>query len=154
MRKSKNKLIVPIIIVIVILVVIGIFKLFTKDKDTPENVSYAETLQDGTKINTSEKLKETKTIDGIELKDIELKEQSDGTAKISAIAKNTTEETISMNLVQVKLVSNDGQLIQNAYISITNLGPNAEMSVSGVVTNVDVSKVYNAEIQKLQATQN
>ncbi len=150
MKRKVNWLKMLLLLVIVILSIIGIYKLFTKEKK-PDEVNYIETLQDGTKRNTSEKLKETKTINGIELRNIELVEKTDGTIELSATAKNVITEKIDTNMLQIKLLSKDNETIGSTYISVMNLEPNNTLSINGIIEKIDISKVYNAEIVKLES---
>lgn len=150
MKKRVNWPKLLLVLIIVILVIIGIFKFFTKEKNS-DDISYAETLQDGTKQNISQKLKESKNIDGIELSNIELIQKSDGTIEFSAKAKNTTSKNIDTNMLQVKLLSKDNQLIGNIYISVINLAPNNTSGIKGSAKGFDISKVYSTEIIKLKS---
>ncbi len=150
MKRKVNWLKILLTLIIIILIIISVYKFFTKEKH-PDEVNYIETLQDGTKRNTSENLKETKTINGIELSNIELLEKTDGTIELSATAKNTTAETTNTNMIQVKLLSKDNQTIGNIYVSVSSLGPNSTMGVKGTMKEIDISKVHSAEIKRISA---
>mgnify|MGYP001032292284 CR=1 FL=1 len=81
MKTSKKNLILLLIVILVIIIMIFFVVMSRKGKNTNENVvgnnetnvidqegkmQFYEELEDGTKINTSEKLKETKTLNGLE----------------------------------------------------------------------------------------
>lgn len=150
MRMKKNWFKILLLLISTILVVLGIYKFFVKEK-RQEEISYIEILHDGTKRNTSQYLKEKKIINGIELSDMELIEKNDGTIEFSAIAKNIITEKIDSYMLQIKLLSNDNQTITNTYVSVMNLEPNDTLAINGIIEKIDISKVYNTEIIKLES---
>ena len=152
MKKKKNWLKIIIVFAIILLAIFGIYKLCTRGKES-NNVGYIETLEDGTKRNTSEKLKETYTVNGIQINNMELTENTDGTIVFSAIAKNVITEKIDIYMLQVKFLNENQEEIGNTFMSVMNLESNDTCSINGVVENIDISKVYSAEIVKLEAAQ-
>ena len=88
MKTSKKNLILLLIVVVLVIIIMIFFVVMNrKGKDTNENVvenndtnftdqegetQFYEELEDGTKVNTSEKLKETKILNGLEIKNIQL----------------------------------------------------------------------------------
>lgn len=152
MKRKKNWLKIVMFIIIIALVIFGAFKLFTRDKND-KNIGYVETLEDGSKRNTSEKLKEKQNINGIEISNIQLTEGTDGTITFSATAKNIITEEIESYMFQINLLSDSSEVLGTTYISITNLEPNDTTSVNGIMENIDISKVYNTEIIKLEKVQ-
>ncbi len=152
MKKKKNWPRIIIAFVVMLLAIFGIYKLCTREKDS-NSIGYMEILEDGTKRNTSEKLKETYTVNGIQINNMELIENTDGTITFSAIAKNVITEKIDIYMLQVNFLNENQEEIGTTFISVTNLKSNNTCSIKGIVENIDISKVYSAEIIKLESAQ-
>ena len=71
---------------------------------------YVKEENDGTKVNTSDKVAETRQIDGIVIRDIRL-EQSNGITRLIADLTNTTGQAKDRFLVDIQLFDKSGSLI-------------------------------------------
>lgn len=78
-----------------------------------ENVAI---LEDGTKLNTSEKLQETKTCEGLELSNIQLTEK-ENKSKVMGQIKNTSNEDAPVREITLKFYKENGDEI----ITITGI---------------------------------
>jgi len=89
--KGRKGILIVILIMLVIATVL-IINNINKDKSYNEiKEEFVEQLNDGTRVNTSTKLKETKLFDGLEIKVNEVKEKDNVTLLLGTITNNTNE---------------------------------------------------------------
>ena len=151
---KDKKVWIVIVILILILVVILISKgnknKENEGKGTQENETqveeYVNTLSDGTKINTSNKLAEAKTIDGLEVSNIRLTEKNN-LSKILATVKNPTNETKGGYAVIIKLIDKKGETLKEieAYIDKVKAGDTVTLNTAATV---DFANAYDFTITK------
>lgn len=129
--KKKEKQFLAILIIAVV-VIIGVIWLITNNKKTEnkENGQKIEnngtTMQgeftkeenDGTIVNTSEKLKEVREVEGFKLSDVKL-EGKDGNTMFKALVTNTTSEKKAGFLAKVIVYDKTGNEIGTIPASIT-----------------------------------
>lgn len=155
--KRKKKGITPkdlliITIVIVILVVVAFF--IFKKKDTTPKVRPSETeefvsiLEDGTKQNTSNKLAETKEIEGLEISNIRLTEK-DGLTLLLADVRNPGNKDNGDFGVDIKLVDKEGNELATigGYIDSVKVGETVTLNIT--VTS-SLANSYDFEVKKAE----
>ena len=147
--KKKEKKMILIIIVVGIIVVGGIF-LLTRPK-TENNANGAEenkvveefvqVLEDGTKLNTSTKLSETKTINGLEIGNIQLTNQNNQSVLLADVKNNSGKDTEVM-LIDIILLDKNGQELGKAGGIIGDLkaGETTQLNAS---TMIDYANAYD-----------
>lgn len=114
-RKEKQGL---LILVIATILIVGVIWLITRNKDeskqgnagTSTGEEYVQVQDDGTKVNTSEKAKETKEIEDVIIENIRITEKNGQTVLIADIT-NTTEKTKERFLVDIVLYDKAGKEI-------------------------------------------
>ena len=84
---KQKSIIVIIAIAVIAVIAVAVAVALSSSNTTKEE--YVEVLDDGTKVNTSEKLSETKTYNGLEFTNIKFTNASSAT-NLSADVKNTT----------------------------------------------------------------
>ena len=156
MKINKKNLILLLIVVLVIFFVV----MNRKGKDTNENVvenndtnftdqegetQFYEELEDGTKVNTSEKLKETKILNGLEIKNIQLTNKNNQSMLLAEIENKTGKETQEI-LINVIFSDKEGNQIGKIGGMIAPLkdGEKTKLSSSSMK---DYSNAYNFEIK-------
>ena len=125
-RKIRRLLFLILIVLIIAVVAINVSK--HKDGNDNENQNleqqnvaknnpketleekYVQTLDDGNKVNTSEKLKENKKIDSLELKDIQLMYKN-GVTTLLANVENSSNKTVEQKVVEVTLLNDNNEKI-------------------------------------------
>ena len=141
-----------IIFVVLLIILIGVVAVFTNIKknridNTLEQQQLGEFVslrEDGTKENISEKLKEIKVLEGLEITDIVLTEK-DNVSQISAKVENSTESSVEGMEVTVVFSDKEGNTINEISAYITDLEPGeSTMLYSSVVA--DVSNAYDVNI--------
>ena len=115
MKKVKINKKAIIIIVIILLVIIAIIKIiYKKNKknttDEESNQSYAQVMEDTSKVNISEKMKETKDVDGLQVSNIKITE-TDNISSMKANITNTTSSEIPDTILEIKFVNKAGNEI-------------------------------------------
>lgn len=111
-----------LVLIGVVIIVIGIIWLITNNKKTKNNVveapkngevsvgEFTETDSEGTVVNTSEKLKENKEIEGFKITSIRF-EEKDGQSTLIANVTNTSGEAKEGFLVDIVLYDKAGNEI-------------------------------------------
>ena len=158
MRKSKKRLII-ILIIITIVVTSIYFVINNKNKKEQleenknetqqvqkENQENIEILEDGTKLNISKKIKETKKVDGLEFSEIEITEK-DNVTVILANVKNPTKETKKDYILDIKALDKNGNEITSLSGYIGEIKPNETISFTTSAT-FDFANVYDIVITK------
>lgn len=142
MKLDKKKVI--IFVIIIALLIIGIF-VFLKNNEKTENIEEPEvlvqTLENGTKLNTSAKLKEIKKVGNIEISNSQLTNK-DGKTTLLADVKNIGNTKIEMLELEIVFVDrNNKQVgILNGLLGTIQAGETVQLNVSS--TN-DYLEAYN-----------
>ena len=169
MKKKEKRLILILVIITLIVIIIAVCvnkdeseesttnssssssstktSTSSSDEDEEEETSeYVVTLEDGTKLNTSSKLNETKTIGGIEISDIQLTE-SDNVTQLLATMTNTSDETDGGYIAVLTLYDEDGNVLieMKPYIEELEPGETAQLNTSAVF---DYTEAYDFTIEK------
>ena len=150
---KKNKKIWIIVIAIIILIVIGIIVAFivkrnqeSEGGETSETgEEFVQVLDDGSKINTSSKLEETKTLNGLEFTNMKLT-TIDNMTVLSATVTNTTDEPIDSTEVNLILLDKDGNEIDTIVSTISSIEAGASTEISAGIT-ADYSNAYDFRIE-------
>ena len=147
MKKSEIKMIV--VILIVGLIVIGVM-LATRgtnkkgEETTETEESYTEVLEDGTRINTSEKTKKTKTVEGLEISNLQITEKDNVTIMLGTIT-NKGKETKEDITLKIKILDRNGKEITTVenYIGKLEVGKSTQLNTS---TTYDYADMYDYEV--------
>ena len=160
--KKKEKIVILVLLIITIAVIIfAVVRSNSGDDDTEVSDSststdseetedagdYATYLSDGTKLNTSSKLNEEKTLeDGITVSDIQLTESGNVTQLLATLT-NTTDETQGGYVATLTLYDEDGEVLitMNPYISELASGETTQLNTSAVF---DYANAYDFTIEK------
>ena len=163
-RKSNHKKSLIIFIVVLIIIVLLIYFITSKKQKkqqeqinqlieqsqeltiTDSNLAeYVKETNDGTKINISPKINETKTIDGLEITNIQIT-SSNGVTTLIADVKNNTDTATALKNVLVKFLDQNGkELVSvNGIIMPLEIGQSTKLNVSlssNYVTAYDINIV-------------
>ncbi len=148
--KQKEKRMIVILLVIMILVII--MAMVRSNKNKEENIEvkeeFIDVLEDGTKMNTSDKLHETKTIDGMEITNFQLTEKGNVTLLLGTVTNisNTIKGGYPVN---VKILDKQGNEIITAGAFLGTLEPGKSMQFSSSIT-FDYANAYDFSITKKQ----
>lgn len=160
MAKRKKKgirridIIVLITIMIISIIIISIIKnknneqedMQTSKIQTEQQEKYTKILEDSTKLNTSEKLKEDKKFEELKVKDIQLT-YKDGVTNLLATIENSTQTKIEMQNVEIVLLDEKGEELYRMPGIIEEIEEGKTTQLNCSVT-ADFSNVYDFSITK------
>ena len=152
--KKKKIIIISLIVIAVIAIVCGSIGFIRNNKNKESEQlkgnnlqeEFVQVLEDGTKLNTSEQLKTTKNMDGLEITNIQLTEQN-GQSVLIADVRNTTEtETgvIGINIIILDKQENEIGKMPGIIAPLT-AGETKQLNVG--ITE-DYSNAYNFRVEK------
>lgn len=149
--KNNKKLVIIFIILLIILVIcigIGVYLWSQKEKSIPQNQEegYSQILEDGTKLNISQKLSETKTVDGLEITNIQLTEKGNTTQLLGTIT-NKTNEKKEASIITIIFLDKEGNELTNIkpYIKELEAG---ESTVLNASMTFDYTNAYDIQVTK------
>ena len=155
MNKKSVLILLGIIIVIVILIIA-----ITSGKNDEEVTAgvatenqvkeeFAQTLTDGTRLNTSTKMQETKTIDGMEITGIQLTEKNNVSVLLGTVTNKSGEKKGGYP-VSITILDKQAKEIITVGGYIEELEPE-ESTQLNVSATFDYANAYDYKIEKLEA---
>ncbi len=153
--KKKEKRLIAIIVIIGIILIAGllIWKNAIKKKvETPQEKEnqvvekYVDVLEDGTKLNKSNKLKEIKKLEGYEIGNIQLTYKS-GVSTILGDVKNTTNKDMDLTVIEITLYDDQNNIIDTfeGLISPAKAGETVQLKMG---VSVDYANAYDFKVVK------
>ena len=147
-----------IILAVVAIVIIGVIFLITRPKTesntntnagsiTEENKTveeFVQNLDDGTKINTSTKLNETKTVNGLKIGNIQLTNKNNQSILLADV-ENTSGKDTPVMLIDIILIDKNGNELGkvNGIIGDLKAGAKTQLNTS---TMIDYANAYDFKI--------
>ena len=133
-RKIDKKRILSLLLILLILIVLSVFlysNINKKEKNnnddnggnvTESQDNYTKILEDTTKVNISEKIKEEKKISNLVISDIKI-EEVDNVSKFTANVKNNGNYEIKDLILSIKLVNSKNEEITTISGYVGNINP-------------------------------
>ena len=150
-KQEKRGLLILIIVAILIITVLAIIAnkkgKETNSEATEENKvveEFVQVLEDGTKLNTSTKLSETKTVDGLTIGNIQLTMQN-GQSVLLADVENNTGKDIDVMLLDITLLDKNGNELTTIAGIIGNLKEGEKQQLNSSVTS-DYANAYDFKV--------
>ena len=155
MKDTKKKVIIIALLILVILVGIKILIGNNKNRKNVNNANTSnaaideknvKTLSDGTRLNNSTKMQEIKTIDGLEISNIQLTEK-DNVSILLGTVTNKTNETKGDYPVNIIIYDENEKEITTigGYIGEVNPGESTQLNSSATF---DYANAYDFRIEK------
>lgn len=150
--KTKEKKLIGILVIIIIIAVIALIIIKTRKKEediTTNNQieeEFVDVLEDGTKLNKSDKLHETKKFDGLKITNFQLTQKDNVTVLLGTIT-NETQQTKGGYPVKIKIVDKNENEIITVGGFIGELKPGESMQLNSSAT-FDYANAYDFEITK------
>lgn len=116
MKKNEKIFILGLVIITIIVAIVFIASRSAKKKENnqPEEnqvtEEYVKVLEDGTKLNTSTKLNETKNVNGLQIGNIQLTNQNEQSVLLAEVTNNSGKDTDVM-LIDIILLDKNGDEI-------------------------------------------
>lgn len=152
MKPEEKKTILVLVIITIIVGVIAYFVMRGNNKTNNNNAiqenvvdEFVQTLDDGSRLNVSEELQKTKKIDGLEITNIQLKENG-GITTLLADVENKTNSKSSEKKIKVKILDKAGKVITELKGIIDPIDVGGKVQLNIAVT-ADVANAYNFEIE-------
>lgn len=150
-KKEKRGLLILILVAIAIITTLAIItnrkgKEVNSDSTEENKVveEFVQVLEDGTKLNTSTKLSETKTVDGLKIGNIQLTMQK-GQSVLLADAENNTGKDIDIMLLDIILLDKNGNELTTIAGIIGNLKAGEKQQLNSSVTS-DYANAYDFRV--------
>ena len=150
-EKEKRGLLILILVAIAIITTLAIIT-NRKGKEvnsvtTEENKvveEFVQVLEDGTKLNTSTKLSETKIVDGLKIGNIQLTMQN-GQSVLLADAENDTGKDIDIMLLDIILLDKNGNELTTIAGIVGDLKAGEKQQLNSSVTS-DYANAYDFKV--------
>lgn len=147
--KKEEKRFILILIGISIIIITVLYFITHKPEEKPEiepsnNSNIQE--QQGTKTVTSEKLNQTKKIDGIDITNISITEIN-GLAQVSANVTNTTSTEKAEFSIKIKMLDKNGTVLQELRALVGKTKPGETRQILASV-DMDITQVQDIKIEK------
>ena len=152
MKKKEKRLILILIAILVVVLIIGLFIKKNRNEEngvqsqqnTATDEKFVQVLEDGTKLNKSSKLNETKNVEGIEISNIQFT-YKDGQTVLLADVTNNSGKAIDMTLLNIKLLDEqENEIITiGGIISPMQVGETTQVNAS---MTMDYANAYDVEI--------
>lgn len=152
MKQGEKRMILILIAITIIVYIISVIvknnngKLKEQEQVKNQGTELIQMREDGTKTNISEKLKESKILDNLEVSDIQIIEKN-GEANITANITNTSSMLVKEFPITIKVVNKLGETIQEvgAYVGKMKAGETRSINAS---IYMDISEIYDCSIIK------
>lgn len=153
MKKKRQKgfplvIIIAVFIVIIALIIINIVSKKSEENQAVSNNedNYSQVASDGSRVNLSDKLKEDKKFDDLDINNIELKSNGQIT-QLTATINNNTGKTKGGYPAKIILVDSNNNKVAEMGIYIKELKAGETTKLNSSIT-FDYTNVYNFIIQK------
>ena len=161
---KKNEKIMISILIIITLIVVSIYVIRNntqkdimigkqgiqteqnQEEKKEKKEDYVQKIEDGTKINTSSKLHETKTLEGLEISNIQLTEKNNLSVLLGTI-KNTSTTTQGGYEIDINIVDKKGDKIIKLGGYIPKIEPQ-ESTQLNIAASFDYANAYDFNISK------
>ena len=154
MTKEEGKFILTIVILGVIIIGIIFIVKNSEKKNSQNNTNiiekaenveeYVQNMSDGSKVNVSDTLLKTKTLDGLEITNIQLKEIG-GITTLLADVENKSGATTADKMIKIEVLDKSGNTITTLSGIIDAMPAGGKVQLNLAVT-ADVSNAYNFSI--------
>lgn len=118
----------------------------TDSEPVAEIEEYVDVQADGTKVNTSSKIQETKTIDGLSVSNVSITE-SGSTTTVTATVTNNTSSTNGDFTIFFKILDDSGNVLAELFGIIGSVDAGASTTLSLISTG-DLANAYDYQIVK------
>ena len=149
MKKWEKYWILGLVILVVVVLIMVIPRNDEEEKEMTTNVQeekYAQVQDNGLKVNTSNKLKETKKLGNLEISNISLKSQGNE-SYITANIKNIGNTTDGDKFITITVLDDKQNIITkiDAYLSTIEAG---QETILRSTTSADFANAYDFKVEE------
>ena len=150
MKKNEKKML--LILIIVGLIIIGLVFFLNRPKSESNNVAqtneeFVQVLDDGTKMNISNKLKEAKNLDGLTIQNIELTEKDGQSRLLADVTNNSSADVTDPFFINIILLDKNGNTIDTVTGIVTPVKVGETKKLSAGITE-DYANAYDFKVEK------
>lgn len=152
MKSNEKKALIILGVVVIVIIAIVFFVTRPKTENGDANIGtenkvveeFVQTLEDGTKLNTSTKLSETKTVNGLKIGNIQLTNKNNQSVLLADV-ENVSGKDTKVTIVDIVLVDKNGAELGKVNGIIGNLkaGEKTQLNTS---TMIDYANAYDFRI--------
>lgn len=151
--KKKEAIVIFTIVAIMVIILVAVIarreKINNENNQITENTvkeEFVEVKEDGTRVNTSNKLSETKKYDGLEISNITLTEKNNE-SYIRATVKNTTTQVKGDESITLTIIDKAGTTLTEVqgYLDTIQPGNTATLSIKA---SADFANAYDFKVSK------
>ena len=140
-RKKQIVIIIVFILIVIAITVVVIWKLklkSNKSETEKKEIPPITIMEDGTKVNTREKINEAKLVNGLLITNIQLTER-DGLTTLLANVTNKGEKKTDFKRLKIVFLDENGNEISTATVFITPLevGETTELNASATANYIN-----------------
>ena len=149
MRKWEKYWILGLIVLVVLVLIIVGVRNNKKEEQTPTNEpeeKYVQVQEDGTKVNISNKLKETKKLGNLSISNISLKSQGNESF-VTANVKNTGSSTDGDKFITITVLDDKQNVITKVDAYLSTIEPGEE-TVLRSTTSADFANAYDFKVEE------
>ena len=154
MNKSERKQVMIMIGVMLAIVIILLIVKSTKGdeqenqpiQNTVQNEAYVEIQEDGTSLNVSDKLKETKKLGDLEFSNIRLTSRN-GESYLTATVKNTSSVKTGDEFITITVLDENGNTLTSVYAYLGTIDAGQETTLS-TKTSSDFANAYDFTVSR------
>ena len=156
MNKTYDKKVLYLVIAIVIIIIITIIFAFGRNKEEDNTIDnnqveneveekYVQVLDNGDRLNISEKLHEPKKILGLDVTNIQLS-NTNGVTVLLATIENNTDKTQELTIVDVDFLDENGNVVETTKAAINKVEPGESVEFNAGIT-ADYVNIYDFRIR-------
>ena len=150
MKKNEKKMILALIVVGIIIIGVVLIIKNSGNSSKPSNESdeeFVQVLEDGTKMNVSNKLKEAKNLDGLTIQNIELTEKEGQSRLLADVTNNSTVDVTEPFFINIILLDKAGNTIDTVTGIVTPVKVGETKKLSAGITE-DYANAYDFKVEK------
>lgn len=149
MKKNEKRM---ILILLIILAIVIIAVVVGKNKGNKENTDenqvkeeFVQVQEDGTKVNISSKLAETKTVGAYKIGNIQLTTK-DNQSILLADVENVSSSATEMKMIEITLLDKEGNTLETVPGVVKQLQPGETAQLNAGITE-DYANSYDFKVE-------
>lgn len=149
MKKNEKRM---ILILLIILAIVIIAVVVGKNKGNKENTEenqvkeeFVQVQEDGTKVNISSKLAETKTVGAYKIGNIQLTTK-DNQSILLADVENVSSSATEMKMIEITLLDKEGNTLEKVPGVVKQLQPGETAQLNAGITE-DYANSYDFKVE-------
>lgn len=149
MKKNEKRM---ILILLIILAIVIIAVVVGKNKGNKENTDenqvkeeFVQVQEDGTKVNISSKLAETKTVGAYKIGNIQLTTK-DNQSILLADVENVSSSATEMKMIEITLLDKEGNTLEKVPGVVKQLQPGETAQLNAGITE-DYANSYDFKVE-------